>query len=340
MPKADPKLEKLACTIQKYLDGNPVLLIGSGGSIPYGLPSMTDLSENLIKQLNSEFASDDAWKIFLQELENTNNFEIALDKANFNEELHQKVITNIWNLINSKDRQVIAELIRANNPPPLALILRKFAEISGPTQIITTNYDRLIEYAIDSAQGICDTGFKGECIKSFNQFHESTSKRLVNLYKVHGSINWFKHKLNNTLIATDFIFDETLSDLYFPMIVTPGNIKYKETHNDPFRTVMAEADKALRRSPSYLCIGYGFNDEHIQPVIIDENRTRNKPVVIITRSITQKIQELFIDYDNSKYLIISDNSGNGSRVYYSALDYENFDVDFWKLQEFYNIWFE
>jgi len=36
--KQNGKLEKLTKTIQKKLDGNPVLLIGSGASIPYGLP--------------------------------------------------------------------------------------------------------------------------------------------------------------------------------------------------------------------------------------------------------------------------------------------------------------
>lgn len=38
------KLEKLTTFIQSYLNNNPALLIGSGASIPYAIPSMEDLA--------------------------------------------------------------------------------------------------------------------------------------------------------------------------------------------------------------------------------------------------------------------------------------------------------
>jgi hypothetical protein len=122
------------------------------------------------------------------------------------------------------------------------------------------------------------------------------------------------------------------------MIVTPGNRKYRETHNDPFRTVISEADRAIRKSTSYLCIGYGFNDEHIQPIILDENRNKKKPIVIVTKGLTQKIVELFLDTYECQSLILSENKGGGTCVYYSNKETETFVEPFWQLDSFCKLW--
>jgi hypothetical protein len=156
---------------------------------------------------------------------------------------------------------------------------------------------------------------------------------------VHGSIDWFKNNEYGSTISVDLKDSSLIGHKFSPMIVTPGNRKYKETHNDPFRTVIAEADRAIRESSSYLCIGYGFNDEHIQPIIIDENRSKKKPVVIVTKGITRKMIDLFhanIDYP---CLIITENEQNGgASVYFNKDDCKIYDQPFWKLNEFIKLW--
>lgn len=59
----------------------------------------------------------------------------------------------------------------------------------------------------------------------------------------------------------------TISNDDQPLVVTPGVSKYRESHKDPFRTVMTAADQVIREANCYLCVGYGFNDEHVQTVI-------------------------------------------------------------------------
>lgn len=334
------KLERLTTAIQKNLAGNPSLLIGSGGSVPYGLPSMKALSAEIIRKLGPLYQTDTAWKSFITELSTSGNFESALDKAFLSNEIHNAVIDTIWSFIDMKDREAIVEFLKHGTFPSLTLILRKFVQKTDATNIVTTNYDRLIEFAIDSAQGAVKTGFTGDCVKAFGCFQINGTKRIVNLFKVHGSIDWFKHRINHNIMSTGFFSPETLSDIYEPMIVTPGRDKFRETHNDPFRTVMSEADAVLRKSASYLCLGYGFNDEHIQPIIIEENRNKNKPVVIVTKELTAKIEEFFLRDDNSNCLIISENPSGGTVVHYSKSDKECFSEDFWKLDLFYKIWFE
>ena len=199
----------------------------------------------------------------------------------------------------------------------------------------------LSPYAIDFADGKNNTGFSGNYIQKFTHFSKNPIKRDVNLYKVHGSIDWFRHKENQNILSLQFFDKSKLSDKYTPLIVTPGNGKYKETHLDPFRTVISKADEALKKSESYLCIGYGFNDEHIQPIIIDENMKNKKPIVIVTKKITAKIEELFLKNKTQNCLIISeDDSKGGCKVYYSSSESELFSKSYWQLEEFYKSWFE
>ncbi len=64
----DEKLERLTSTIQRKLNGNPALMIGCGGSIPYGLPSMEELSKGIKNSLQGKYKNDETWESFILEL--------------------------------------------------------------------------------------------------------------------------------------------------------------------------------------------------------------------------------------------------------------------------------
>jgi hypothetical protein len=300
---------------------------------------MNDLAKEIVKKLDSVYNSEISWKEFLRQLELTKNLETALEVVGMKEDIHDSIIRVVWAFINRKDKEAYIKSILGGNYPVLTKILSKCVQSATSTNIITTNYDRLVEYSIDAAEGKCISGFVGNYIKRFESFDSSTAKRVINLYKVHGSIDWFKHKTNGNTIAAHFSDVNDYRDSYHPMIVTPGNRKYKETHSDPFRTVIAEADKAIRSSTSYLCIGYGFNDEHIQPIILEENRKRKKPIVIVTKEITSKMKDLFHNKEGCQCLILSENSsGGGTSVYYNKTEIETFKEPFWQLNLFYKLW--
>lgn len=333
------KIEKLALEIQSKLDGNPAILVGSGCSVPYGLPTMSEISDELTNQLGSKYATETSWIKFQTELSISKNLETALGKVELSEVVHRDVIKTVWDFISSKDKIAIEGFIKDGSHPSLALILSKFVLKAGATNIITTNYDRLIEYSIDVAEGDIEFGFSGNIVKKYNRFNSKIDKRGVNLYKVHGSLDWFKRKDSHSIFSSSDVSISHLSTDVIPMIVTPGIGKYRETHNEPFRTVLSEADKALRSSKSYLCIGYGFNDEHVQPILIDENKTNRKSIVIVTKHLTEKIKELFLNPKISNCLIITKNEVGGTRVYYSSTEIEDYSESYWELSKFYNLWF-
>lgn len=333
------KLEKLTTLIQEKLSGNPAILVGSGGSIPYGLPSMHGLSVEIENNLGSKYSTDSEWIKFKKELEKQKDFEKALGCVNISDIIHADIIDAVWNIINKKDSEAYLNFIKSGMQPALTKIIRKFLQRAGSTTIVTTNYDKIIEYSIDFAKGEIEDGFSGKYHGYFNGSSSSNRKRTVNLFKVHGSIDWFKNKFDQSLFSTNSSSILSLDGL-IPMIVTPGNNKYKETHSDPFRTVMANADVALKKSMSFLCIGYGFNDDHIQPIVLEENRDKNKPIVIITKSITDRIRSIFLGKEKRNCIIISENSSGGTIVNYSETEFDVFSENYWLVDDFYNLWLE
>jgi hypothetical protein len=106
------------------------------------------------------------------------------------------------------------------------------------------------------------------------------------------------------------------------------------------RTVISKADEVLRNSCAYLCIGYGFNDEHIQPIIIDENRNKKKPIVIVVKEITPKIKNLFLSDTSENCLLISEASEGSSLAIFQRNESLIFHENYWQVGDFYKLWFE
>jgi len=106
----DEKLEKLAKAVQELLEGNPAILVGSGGSVPYGLPTMGELSEEIKSKLSVKYKDNKTWKSFISELETTFNLEMALEKTALDVKIHQDLIWTVWSLVNKIWRQCFQSL--------------------------------------------------------------------------------------------------------------------------------------------------------------------------------------------------------------------------------------
>lgn len=99
----DEKLEKLTSSIQRLLNGNPALLVGSGCSVPYGLPTMGCLAREIKKKLSKKYENEQIWKEFISELDSTQNLEITLDKVTLSDEIQSDLIWAVWSKVNKKD---------------------------------------------------------------------------------------------------------------------------------------------------------------------------------------------------------------------------------------------
>lgn len=206
--------------------------------------------------------------------------------------------------------------------------------------VVTTNYDRLPDYAADGIGASSVTGFEGSYIRKLELPNNSVTtkrvrarERIVEIWKVHGSLDWFIDAKGD---ISSFRLLQEIPTGFSPLIVPPGKDKYSSTHNEPYRSIISEADKAFTTAGAYLCIGYGFNDEHIQPKLLAQIGN-GKPIVILARTMTDACKHHIIDAGIRKYLIFERSDDSHTKVYGNGWS-ESYEGQFWCLDEFLKVW--
>lgn len=324
-------------TMQGYLENSPLIVLGSGASMPYGLPSMSSLSD-CIK--SSDIVKDDPnYGAFCASL-SSDGLEKAIDSVSLNEETIKAIRTTTWEEVNRCD----LDYLKTNSFSPPESLVKLFEKVIAPTPnkavVVTTNYDRLPDYAADGIGASAVTGFEGTYIKKLELPNSSITtrrvrarERVVEIWKVHGSLDWFTDTKGEIF---SFPLLQEIPDGYSPLIVPPGKDKYSSTHNEPYRSIISEADKAFTTAGAYLCVGYGFNDEHIQPKLLAQI-ANGKPIVILVRTMTEACKHHIIDAGIREYLIFERSDDSHTKVYWNGWS-ETYDGQYWCLDEFLKVW--
>lgn len=323
--------------LQGYLENSPLIVLGSGASMPYELPSMGGLADEIKK--SDTVISDPNYNAFCTAVDNS-GLEGAIDAVNLLPETLREIRRVVWETVNEKDC-----LYFDQHPidPPTALVelIRKvLAPTPNKVSIVTTNYDRLAEYAADGAGATTVTGYEGSLIKRL-ELSSSLLKtrrtrareRVVDIWKVHGSLDWFQAP-DGTSVA--FPLARTIPNNFQPLIIPPGKEKYSSTHDEPYRTIIAEADNAFVQAGAYLCVGYGFNDEHIQPKLLTQI-SKGKPIVILARTMTPACKKHIVEAEVSKYLIFEFADSTHTKVYGKGWE-EVYEGQYWLLDNFMKVW--
>jgi len=323
--------------LQGYLENSPLIVLGSGASMPYELPSMGGLADEIKK--SDTVISDPNYNAFCTAVDNS-GLEGAIDAVNLLPETLREIRRVVWETVNEKDC-----LYFDQHPidPPTALVelIRKvLAPTPNKVSIVTTNYDRLAEYAADGAGATTVTGYEGSLIKKL-ELSSSLLKtrrtrareRVVDIWKVHGSLDWFQAP-DGTSVALPLA--RTIPNNFQPLIIPPGKEKYSSTHDEPYRTIIAEADNAFVQAGAYLCVGYGFNDEHIQPKLLTQI-SKGKPIVILARTMTPACKKHIVEAEVSKYLIFEFADSTHTKVYGKGWE-EVYEGQYWLLDNFMKVW--
>jgi NAD-dependent SIR2 family protein deacetylase len=333
-------LEELKKKVQEWTNQVPLVILGSGASIPFGIPSMRELGENLKSNITfSDNEDKQQFDTFKSKFDKNQDLETTLLTMQLRDTVLNKIVCKTWNLINQKDIEFYEKLLQDNSIIPLSdLIAYLLRTAQQKLTIITTNYDRLAEYAASIANAFICNGFAQNYYGNFStNIHKNDFSKTngfagqVNLWKVHGSLDWFSK--NN--IDYHFPMCKTIPQNYTPSIVTPGSTKYSMTHFEPYRTIFAEADSEIMNARSILCIGYGFNDVHVQPKLITQIKN-GKPIIVITKELTAKTKEAIINNNCKNYVLFEQANDNDTRVYSSVFGNEQIisDASYWKLEEY------
>lgn len=333
---------------QKCISANPVLVIGSGASAAYSLPTMAQLSDYLIAGIEKDGVPEGAneqWEIFKSSIADR-GLEQAIDDASIwrHELLYQRLRALTWHCIVQQDMLNYDLAVSDGDHLALAgLFKHLLSSHHNKLSVVTTNYDRLPEYAADSA-GMCTwTGFFGNyqgrwigfnSPLEFWQGNKKVSQNTIEVLKVHGSLDWFVGPSRQPLCLRGI--DKIPPD-HSAIIVPPSLRKTNEVLNLPLRDVLQRTDNILENADSFLCIGYGFNDEHIQLKLIERARYKKVPVVLLSKKITNRVVEIFLkENDGIQFLILEEGDGASTR-FYSHLNRDGDIVEgenLWDLRHF------
>ena len=323
--------------MQGYLENSPLIVLGSGASVSYGLPSMNSLA-GFIKDAPA-VKGDPAYTQFCSELDKV-GLESAIDNVGLADTTLYAIREIVWAAVNNGDLKYFDEH-PAIAPPALRQLLEKaISPTPNKAVVVTTNYDRFPEYAADSIGATAITGFEGTLIRKLESPKPSlksrrirSRERVVDIWKVHGSLDWFTSASDSVI---SFPLSRQIPTGYRPLIVPPGKNKYSSTHDEPYRTIIALADEAFINAGAYLCIGYGFNDEHIQPKLLSQV-SNGKPIVILVRTMTDACRKHIIDAQVKKYLIFERADDTHTKVYGNGWEQE-YEGEYWSLDNFIKIW--
>lgn len=157
-------------------------------------------------------------------------------------------------------------------------ILSKLTKKEQKLNIVTTNYDTLIEDAANREGFTVLDGFKFAQIPTFDSsmfnWHlikdipnvktkevEYMSK-VINLFKIHGSLTWEIDSTGKEIIR------KSKDDVNKPVMVFPSSDKYAQSYQEPYFELFTKFQELLKRSNTLLITsGFSFADNHISRML-------------------------------------------------------------------------
>lgn len=156
--------EKLFTQIQNIINANPVIVLGSGASISYNISSMWDLALELKSFFTanpySNEESQDCINKFIDNLNAGLGLEEALLKIKVTMEVELKIVELVWNKIIKQDKEIYEKVKQGEEINLVSLFNHIiYGRDSAILNIVSTNYDKIAEYAASQTDAFLNTGF-------------------------------------------------------------------------------------------------------------------------------------------------------------------------------------
>ena len=178
------------------------------------------------------------------------------------------------------------------------------ADYRLPVEIFTTNYDLLLETALEKRRVPYFDGFVGTIRAGFHtELVEGSSVPdgewvpafFVRLWKLHGSVNWAWDG-NRQIVRMGQPVPEGLAAAIYP-----SDTKYEESRRVPFVVLQDRLRRALHQPETLLIVsGYSFGDAHLNELIFDaaSRRERSEFVVFCYSDIPEVLAQRAITTPN------------------------------------------
>lgn len=332
--------------IQEIVNNNPVLVIGCGASMDYNIPGMGQLGEKITEYFIKNPPKAEASKSCIEKLKELLASGLGLEDAMLSitctDEVEDHILHIVWDAIAPKDNEVLTHIMEKKLHLPITDLFQYliYGRPKALINIVTTNYDRLIEYAASQTNAYVNCGCSQSHIGRFIGFNNINQyvqlkdfEGCVNILKIHGSLDWF---VDDDGYMTCYPNTRVIPAGMKPCIITPGTNKYRQALKDPHRSLLSSVDELFRNASAYMCIGYGFNDQHIQPKLLQTAALRRKKILIVTKELTDKIRSEVIE-KGLNYIIVYSDGNRGTKFQVSDNTYIDTTTEYWRLKNFMEI---
>jgi len=342
--------------LQNVIRSIPALIVGSGHSCAYGLPTMQDIGSYLLSELPQLLTESDSirlWERISESIEK--DFEEGLNGLSASDKgvdelLHamRRLITVLFRERCSASECCFLSEGLFENPNKVGLlrltkmVYRGCSPNTAGIDIITTNYDTLMELLCDAAGLPVQTGFQGHRFRGFapdtlvnpiySQRTVSEKRRVkrdfnivrsVRILKPHGSVNWVIDRGRPVEMLAYGDSDEGA-------IIVPGPFKYKDALvNSVFDEIRMIMNNVLKSTPAVVAIGFGFNDDHLQSIIKDR-LSLGMPMIILTKEWTKSIENMIDSYNS---IIAFEQNGEGAMCAWKGKRFR-MNTPVWELDSF------
>jgi hypothetical protein len=167
--------------------------------------------------------------------------------------------------------------------------------------IFTTNYDGTIEsYCKESERqyNLVD-GFEYDPFSRLKKWNCSTFDQVretnnLHLFKLHGSLNWKRHRKHGIVKLEDIEKVMKNTGQYLDdILIKPSRSPKEEEGDEPYRTLISKFKERIGKSKICVVIGYSFRDEGINE-IFDMFMKQGGRLIIISPDATKEFEENFI----------------------------------------------
>ena len=158
-------------------------------------------------------------------------------------------------------------------------------------EVFTTNYDLIIEKALEASEIPYFDGFVGSFEPFFWQDsvdhqaqHGDLTENWIRLWKIHGSLSWFwrysEITKSHRIIRIGNI--GSVADIKNELVIYPSKDKYDSSRKQPFIAYFDRMrDYLLSGELLFVFTGYSFSDQHINEIVFNCMRQNNRLFVIV-----------------------------------------------------------
>lgn len=149
----------------------------------------------------------------------------------------------------------------------------------SPVELFTTNYDLLLEQALEDLEIPYFDGFVGSRRSFFDL--RAVEDNLIpihwsRLWKIHGSINWYQE----SIAGDKKVFRASEIKNNASHLIYPSHLKYEESRKMPYLALIDQLNCFIRKKSSLLILsGYSFNDGHLNDTIV--NALKSNPTGMV-----------------------------------------------------------